>query len=31
MKDILARMLNHEELTRKETKDILVASPRRNF
>ena len=24
MKDILNRMLNHEELTREETKDILI-------
>ena len=31
MKDILARMLNHEELTRKETKDILVGITKEEF
>lgn len=31
MKDILNRVLNHEELTREETKDILVGITRQEF
>ena len=31
MKDILNRMLNHEELTREETKNILIGITKREF
>ena len=31
MKDILNRMLNHEELTREETKDILIGITRSEY
>ncbi|MBR4602755.1 MAG: anthranilate phosphoribosyltransferase, partial [Prevotella sp.] len=31
MKEILNRMLNHEELTREETKDILVGITKSEF
>ena len=31
MKDILNRMLNHEELTREETRDILVGITRSEY
>ena len=31
MKDILNRMLNHEELTREETRDILLGITRSEY